>query len=37
MRVMSLELNELNFHYVKAYAAKGLLPNFARLLIATEK
>lgn len=32
MRVMSLELNELNFHYVKAFSAKGLLPNFTRLL-----
>ncbi len=32
MRVVSLELNELNFHYVKAYSAKGLLPNFTRLL-----
>lgn len=31
MRVMSLELNELNFHYVQAYSAKGLLPNFTRL------
>ncbi|WP_295529273.1 hypothetical protein [Novosphingobium sp. Chol11] len=29
---MSLELNELNFHYVKAYSVKGRLPNFTRLL-----
>lgn len=32
MRVMSLELNELNFHYVQAFIAKGFLPNFAKLL-----
>jgi hypothetical protein len=32
MRVMSLELNELNFHYIKAFVAKGHLPTFARLL-----
>ena len=31
-KVVSLELNELNFDFVEAYAAKGRLPNFARLL-----
>jgi hypothetical protein len=32
MRVMSLELNELNFHYIKAFVEKGYLPTFAKLL-----
>ncbi|WP_454884443.1 hypothetical protein [Sphingomonas oryzagri] len=32
MRVLSLELNELNFHYIKAFVAQGYLPTFARLL-----
>lgn len=31
-RTISLELNELNFHYVIGYAAAGKLPHFARLL-----
>jgi hypothetical protein len=32
MGVVSLELNELNFHYIRDYAAAGHLPNFQRLL-----
>ncbi len=32
MRVLSLELNELNFHYIKQYADRGHLPNLARLM-----
>lgn len=34
MGVVSLELNELNFHYVRRYAAGGHLPTFGRLLAA---
>lgn len=30
--VILLGLNELNFHFVEAYAKKGLLPNFQRLI-----
>lgn len=32
MPAISLELNELNFHYVKSYVADGRLPTFGRLL-----
>lgn len=32
MTVISLELNELNFDYVKTFVAQGKLPTFARLL-----
>lgn len=32
MRVLSLELNELNFHYIKGFVAQGHLPTFARLI-----
>ncbi|MES3154808.1 hypothetical protein [Sphingomonas faeni] len=31
MQVLSLELNELNFHYIKNFVDRGALPNFARL------
>lgn len=34
MRVLSLELNELNFHYIKQFVDKGALPNFTRLFAA---
>lgn len=30
--VISLELNEINFDFIKLYIAKGELPNFAKLL-----
>lgn len=32
MRVLSLELNELNFHFIKNFIAQGSLPGFAKLL-----
>lgn len=32
MPAISLELNELNFHYIKSYVACGQLPTFGRLL-----
>jgi hypothetical protein len=32
MTVISLELNELNFHYIEGFVAAGKLPNFARIL-----
>jgi hypothetical protein len=31
-RLIFLELNEVNFDYLRGYAAKGLLPTFAKLL-----
>lgn len=31
-QVLFLELNEINFAFVEAYAKRGLLPNFARLI-----
>jgi hypothetical protein len=31
MRVLSLELNELNFHYIRRFGEMGELPNFTRL------
>ncbi|RKE43629.1 hypothetical protein [Sphingomonas sp. PP-CC-1A-547] len=36
MRVMSVELNELNFHYIKSYIAQGKLPTFTKLLAARD-
>lgn len=32
MRIVLLELNEVNFDYIRAYAARGRLPNLARLI-----
>jgi hypothetical protein len=32
MKVMSLELNEINFDFVKKYVAQGYLPNFKAVL-----
>ena len=32
MAVISLELNELNFHFIKKYTAEGKLPGFNRFL-----
>jgi hypothetical protein len=32
MTVISLELNELNFHYIERFVETGKLPNFARIL-----
>lgn len=32
MPAISLELNELNFHYIESYVADGRLPTFGRLL-----
>ena len=34
MQVLSLELNELNFHYIKRFVDRGELPTFARLFAA---
>ncbi len=34
MKVLSLELNELNFHYIKGFVDRGELPAFARLFAA---
>jgi hypothetical protein len=36
MSVISLELNELNFHFVEKFVAAGELPHFARLLRETQ-
>lgn len=34
MQVLSLELNELNFHYIERFVDQGKLPAFARLFAA---
>jgi hypothetical protein len=31
-KLMLIELNELNFRFIEAYARQGLMPNFARLV-----
>ena len=36
MQVLSLELNELNFHYIKCFVDQGELPTFARLFAAQQ-